>query len=316
MPASGPALLARAAAGEFPPSLYVEGPDEALKAAFLAEYRRAWAAAVPESAAARVLWPGEDDVDKVLNAWQGISMFTPRELTLVMGVESLARSEKRAAELAAGLGRPGGESRIVLVEAASEKPRKTLEPVRAACTAIWVATPLDEKQLVTWGARRLAGEKIEAEADALETLVGVCEGESVSYFSELAKLAGWTGPGGRVTRADVLALSRPVLGSELPDYLMAVASGDAAVAAKRLGRLIAARTTEGDLMFALANLVGGALGGWARWREASVVLQRRRGARELAHALDAVYRAEASWKGGRADALAALEQATRAVTAG
>jgi DNA polymerase III delta subunit len=316
VPASGLALLERAAAGEFAPSLYVEGPDEALKAAFLAEYRRAWAAAVPESAAARVLWPGEDDVDAVLNAWQGMSMFTPRELTLVMGVDVLARSKKRVEELAIGLGRPGGESRIVLVEAAAEKRRESLEPLRAACVARWEAEFVDSRTLVTWGARRLSAGQIESEPEALATLVEVCEGESASYFSELGKLAGWAGPGGTVTRADVLAISRPVIGSDLPEYLLAVASGDAALAAKRLGRLIAARESEGELMFALGNLVGGALGGWGRWRDLSAVLQRRRGPRELAHALDAVYRAEAAWKGGRADALSALEQATRAVAAG
>ena len=271
---------------------------------------------MPEAPAARVLWPGEDDVDAVLNAWQSVSMFTPRELTLVMGVEALARSEKRANELAAGLGRPGGESRIVFVEAAAEKERKTLGAVRAACAALWVADPADSRGLAAWGRRRLASESITADADALEALIGVCEGESASYFSELSKLAGWAGPGGSVTKADVMALSRPVLGSELPQYLLAVATGDAALAAKRLGRLLAARESEGELMFALANLVGGALGGWARWRDLSAALARRRAPRELAHALDAVYRAEAAWKGGRADALAALEQATRAVAAG
>lgn len=264
------------------------------------------------------MWPGEDDVDAVLNAWQSVSMFTPRELTLVMGVEVLARggSSKRAEELASGLGRPGGESRIVLVESAADKPRKTLESVRAACAALWVADPVEPRGLAAWGRRRLASESITAEADALETLIGVCEGESASFFSELSKLAGWAGPGGRVTKADVLSLSRPVIGSDLPEYLLAVATGDAALAAKRLGRLLAARESEGELMFALANLVGGALGGWARWRELSAELARRRSPRELAHALDAVYRAEAAWKGGRADALAALEQATRVVAAG
>src|SRR6266487_4216444 len=48
-------LLARAASGDFPPTVYLEGGDEALKAAFLAELRRAWAAEVPEAPQARVL---------------------------------------------------------------------------------------------------------------------------------------------------------------------------------------------------------------------------------------------------------------------
>lgn len=315
-PADGLALLERAAAGTFPPTLYVEGPDEALKAAFLAEYRRAWARHVPEAAAARVLWPGEDDIDAVLTAWQGVSMFTPRELTLVMGVDVLARSKKKVEELAAGLARPGGESSMALVEAASDKKRESLEPVRAACTAVWSADPVDGRGLVRWGTRRLAAESIGAEAGALEALADVCENESASFFSELSKLAGWAGPGGRVSESDVLSLSRPVIGSDVPEYLLAVASGDAALAAKRLGRIMAAKGSEGEVMFALANLVGGALGGWSRFKELSALLQRRRPARDLARALDAVYRAEAAWKGGRADALAALEQATRAVAAG
>jgi hypothetical protein len=68
-------------------------------------------------------------------------------------------------------------------------------------------------------------------------------------------------------------------------------------------------------LWALANLVGGALGGWARHREASAALGRRATPRGLARALDAIYRGEAAWKGGKADPIAVLEQATREVCA-
>lgn len=57
-------------------------------------------------------------------------------------------------------------------------------------------------------------------------------------------------------------------------------------------------------------------GGWAKWRDASFALARRRSPAARAEALDAVYRAEAAWKGGRADVRTALEQATREVAAG
>jgi DNA polymerase III delta subunit len=70
------------------------------------------------------------------------------------------------------------------------------------------------------------------------------------------------------------------------------------------------------VLFALTNLVGGALGAWSRNRELSEALRRRRPAQELAGALDALYRAEAAWKGGRADVVAVLEQATHAVAGG
>src|SRR6059036_2261747 len=46
-------LIERAGRGQFPPTLYLEGPDEALKAALLAELRAAWAASCPEAPAAR-----------------------------------------------------------------------------------------------------------------------------------------------------------------------------------------------------------------------------------------------------------------------
>ena len=70
------------------------------------------------------------------------------------------------------------------------------------------------------------------------------------------------------------------------------------------------------MLFALANLVGGALGGWARHRELSAALAPAQPpARAGALALDALYRAEAAWKSGRADVVAVLELATRAVCA-
>src|SRR5689334_706541 len=93
--ADGLALLDAAQAGRFPRALYVDGPDEALKAAFLAEFRRTWAVAVPEAAAARVLRPGENDVDEILAAVQNVSLFSPRELVIVIQVEEMSRSEKR-----------------------------------------------------------------------------------------------------------------------------------------------------------------------------------------------------------------------------
>lgn len=315
-PADGLALLDRAASGAFPATLYVMGADEAKKAAFLAEFRRHWAHAVPAAPAARVLLAGEDGIDDVLSAFQNVSMFTPRELTLLLEVEDYARSEKRVEALATGIRNPGGESCLVIVETAEDSPRKKLDPLRAACQAVWVATPLDSRELLAWSRRRLAAARITPETGALEALVETCEGESVSFFNELGKLEGWCAAAGRLTKQDVEDLSRRVIvGAELTDYLAAVAGGDAALAAKRLGRILAEGESEGSVLWALGNLVGGAMGGWARHRELSALLGRRRGVRELTRSLDAVYRAEAAWKTGRADVLSALEYATREVAA-
>jgi hypothetical protein len=117
----------------------------------------------------------------------------------------------------------------------------------------------------------------------------------------------------RVRSEDAAEILRPAAGAELPGYLQSVAAGDAARAGLELGRLLAAGVGEGTVLFSLSNLVGGALGGWARERAASDALRRRRGGSELLRCLDAVYRAESAWKGGRADVTALLEHATREV---
>ncbi|HXJ67877.1 MAG TPA: hypothetical protein VNM39_03165 [Verrucomicrobiae bacterium] len=89
------------------------------------------------------------------------------------------------------------------------------------------------------------------------------------------------------------------------------------VAALRLERLLAAGESEGGVLWALGHLVSSSFvaqtGGWAKWRDASFALARRRNPAARAQALDAVYRAESAWKSGRADVRTALEQATREV---
>ncbi|HTK32027.1 MAG TPA: hypothetical protein VL332_08700 [Candidatus Saccharimonadaceae bacterium] len=305
--------MQRFAAGDFPAALYVEGPSEALKAELLAALRHGWAAACPEAPQARVLRAAEDGVAEILAAYRGGSLFSPRELTVVLDVEDLGRSEKRVAALAGGLAAPAGGSMLALVESAADAPRKTLEPLRAAAAARVVLLPPDRRTLLAWGARRLANDDVRAEAGVLEAAADACEGDALAFFNELAKLATWSS-GGPLGLAEAERLLRPTIGAELPDYLAAVAMGDTGLAEQRLGRMLLAGLGEGSILFALSNLVGGALGGWSRFREASDALRRRRGSAALFDALDAVYRAEAAWKGGRADVTAVLEQATREVS--
>ena len=64
-----------------------------------------------------------------------------------------------------------------------------------------------------------------------------------------------------LTTVEVAALLRPVAGADLNDYLGAVALGQSGLAARRLSRLLAAGMGEGAVLFALSNLVGGALFG-------------------------------------------------------
>ena len=308
-----PALFGRLDREDFPATLWVEGPDETLKAAALAELRHAWARACPEAPRARVFRAAETGVDEILAAFHGGSLFTPRELLLVLEIEDLGRGEKKIAALAEGLVRPSGGTCVALVETAADSARKALDPLRAACEARWVAMPPERARLLAWGQRRLDRQTVTAEAGLLEAVEEACEGDPSAFFNELDKLITFAGTDARLTRAEAAQLLRPAVGAELPEYLAAVAAGDPGTAAQRLSTVLAAGTSEGNVLFALANLVGGAMGGWARHRELSTALRRRCPPRELARALDAVYRAESAWKQGRADAVAVLEQATREV---
>jgi len=305
-------LARRARAGEFPGSLYLEGPSEALKAELLASVRRAWSARYPETPP-RVLRTAETSVEEILALYQGASLFSPRDLILVLEIEDFGRSEKRVAALAAGLEWPAGESCLLLIESAAESARKTLEPLRAACDARVVALPPEARALLAWGALKLEEAGLTAEPGVIESLAEATDGDALAYFGELSRLTAWAPPGSRVNADDVAQILRPAVGAEIPDYVAAVAAGDPRLAGKRLGRLLAAGVSEGTILFSLANLVGGALGGWRRFHAASDTLRRRRGGSDLVRALDAVYRAEAAWKGGRADVVALLEQATRDV---
>ncbi|HTO91173.1 MAG TPA: hypothetical protein VMJ70_08595 [Candidatus Sulfotelmatobacter sp.] len=318
-------LAARARAGErldgrellerrpLPPTLYLEGPSEPLKAAILLELRRGWASANPESPAARVLRTAETGVEEILAAFRNTSLFAPRELIVVLEIEDLSRSEKKLAALAEGLRGAAGESCLVLVESAAETARKSLEPLREACAVHVAAGPPDRSELLAWGARRLRLESLSAEPGVLEAIADACEGDALAFFSELGRLTSFAAAGGKLTRADCQALLAPVVGAGLPDYLAAVSAGDSRGASRRLSRLLASGESEGTILFALSNLVGGALGGWARSRDLSATLRARLGPGRLMRAMDALYRAEAAWKGGRADALAVLEQVTRVV---
>ncbi len=255
-------------------------------------------------------------MEAILAAYQGASLFSPRDLVLVLEVEDLGRSEKRVAALAAGLAVPSGGSCLVLHESEAETPRKSLAALRAAVGEHWQAEPPGLAELLRWGERRLAHADLEVEPGVIETVAEACEGDALTFFNELEKLdvaARRQAGRGRVTRADAAAILKPAVDADLPEYLSALALGRPRLAGRALSRLLAAGVGEGAILFALGNLVGGALGGWARHPELSATYRRRRGPRELAQALDAIYRAEAAWKGGRADAVAVLEQVTRTV---
>src|SRR5205823_1754382 len=140
-------------------------------------------------------------------------------------------------------------------------------PLRAACAVRVAVEPPGESELLEWGRRRLAAAGAEAEPGTLEALLETCEHDALAFLNEVGKLAVLGGREGRVSRAHVQALAAPRVGAEIVGFLMVVASGDPAVAAQRLERLLAAGESEGSVLWALGNLVAGSLGGWSRWKD-------------------------------------------------
>jgi hypothetical protein len=92
-PVASATLFERLDRADFPASLYLDGPSEALKAALLAELRHAWAKSLPAAQPARVFRAAETSVEEILAAYQGISLFSPRDLVIVLEIEDLGRSE-------------------------------------------------------------------------------------------------------------------------------------------------------------------------------------------------------------------------------
>jgi hypothetical protein len=137
-------------------TIWIDGPDESLKAAWLAELRHVWAAGCPEAPAARVFRAAESGWWRSSPRSTVARWFTPRELIVVLEIEDLGRSEKKIAALGDGLARPSGGSTFVLVESSSDTQRKALEPLRTVCEARLTASPLGRLALIEWGKRRLA----------------------------------------------------------------------------------------------------------------------------------------------------------------
>jgi DNA polymerase III delta subunit len=312
LPSGVLSLLPALDRGCFPGSLYLEGPDEALKAEVLAVLRTAWAAG---QGGIQVFRAAEAGPEQVLAAYQTVSLFTPRELVVVLEVEDWGRSERRVAAVADGLRAGGGASCLALVESAAETPRKGLEPLRAAAAVRVVCDPAGPGELKALAARRLRSARVAAEPAVVDLLLQASQGETATFFNELDKLCAWAGADGTVTAADCRALLRPVVGADLADYLSAVTQAQGAVASLRLARLLATGVGEGSVIFALSNLLGGALGGWARYRTLSEEVRRRWSPRRIAEGLDLLYRVERAWKTGRAGADTLLEHATQALCA-
>lgn len=307
------ALLGALEQGRFPGSLYLEGPDESVKAEVLAVLRSAWSAG--EGGEVRVFRAAEASAEDVVSAYQTVSLFSARAMVIVLEVEDWGRSERRVRAVADAVRAGGGLSCLVLVESASDTPRKSLEPLRAAAAARVVCDPAGAGELRALAGRKLKRSGVEPDDGVIDLLLQASEGETATFFNELDKLSAWAGESGRITVADARRLLRPVVGAELSEFLGAVVEGEPGAARVRLARLLSGGASEGTILFALTNVLGGALGGWARYRGLSEELRRRWSPRRIAQGLDLLYRVERAWKSGRAEASTLLEHATQALCA-
>src|SRR5262245_9851100 len=192
-------LVARFERDQFPARLYLDGSDESLKASVIAEARHAWARACPESPHPRVFRAAEDSVEEILAVYQRASLFTPRELIIVLDVEGIGRSERAIRALSEGILRPAGASCLILSESAADSARKALDPLRAACVAKLTAFPLARRALIAWGRRRVAREAVTVEEGLLEKLADACESDPSEFFNELEKLLTCVGPSRAIT---------------------------------------------------------------------------------------------------------------------
>ena len=187
----------------------------------------------------------------------------------MLEIEDLGRSEKQVAALAEGIARPAGG---VVPGAGRVGRRHAAQDARAAARRVRGALrgACRRRAPSCWrgASARLAREGIEAEAGRRSRCVAdACEGDPLAFFNELDKLFACAGASGRLTRDDGARCcgpwSAPICPSTWPPWRSATPgsrrSGSAGCSPRGVG--------EGAVLFALSNLVGGALGGWARQRE-------------------------------------------------
>ena len=191
----------------------------------LAEFKAAWLAHSGGGAAGPGVAGRKSGVEGILASYHGASLFHPRELLIVLDIEDLGRSDKKIAALAEGIARHSETSTLILVESAAEAPRKTLAPLRESCQVVVEADPPTRPELLAWGETRFHRAGLEAEPGLIESIADACEGDALTFFNEIEKLSAYCGAAGRVRREDATTLLRPVVGAELPEYLIAVARG-------------------------------------------------------------------------------------------
>lgn len=126
---------------------------------------------------------------------------------------------------------------LVLLEAPGEsrsvqKLRRVLEPAAAAAV---IACYRERGAELAGTIRRILGElEVRADADAVEWLVDRLAEDYLLMRRELEKLALYVGPGGTVTRDDVLACVAEGSALDLEEALVAALSGDVALADRAL----------------------------------------------------------------------------------
>jgi DNA polymerase-3 subunit delta len=145
------------------------------------------------------------DWSSLIGEWDAPSLFAPRRI-FDLRLNSLRLPKEAAAWLAAAASEPPGTNLLIVSTARLEAAQKKSAWVQAfEKHGLWLEVwPLKEGELLAWMERRLRGQGLEAEREALRLLAEQVEGNLLAAAQEIDKLALLFPRGKQLSREDIL----------------------------------------------------------------------------------------------------------------
>lgn len=195
------------------------------------------------------------DWSTLIGEWAAPSLFAPRRI-FDLRLNSLRLPKEATAWLAAAASEPPGTNLLVASCARLEAAQKKSAWVQAfEKHGMWLEVwPLKEGELLAWMERRLRGQGLEAEREALRLLAEQVEGNLLAASQEIDKLALLFPRGRRLSAEDILGTVADSSRHTIFELSDAVLRGDA----KRALRVLHGLQGEGEEPVLL---------GWAVTRE-------------------------------------------------
>jgi DNA polymerase-3 subunit delta len=227
------ALLRALSKGELAPVYYLHGPQDILKDdAVKSILDRALDPSLrdfnfDQRAAAQL------DPEAIFALCTTLPMMADRRVVVIRDVEGWKRKPKARAAFLTYLGRPAGETVVVLVQSSAEQePDKEL--VRGAYAVACEALPADRAR--RWLLRRADGLGVELESEAADHLIAVTDGDLGALAAELQKLAALAeGPLSAERVGELVGVRR---GETVFDWRDAVLDGEPGKAVAMLAPLL------------------------------------------------------------------------------